>query len=303
MRSGMSSQRCAVARNAPCSSEASRAELTPLPETSATTTAQTSSSNAHHVVIVAAHLVRRHAACRRRGTSPPRAARRGSRLCWMPRATLSSSSILCLARSSSSSRAFSSTVEASMARLWSSSRLPPARSAAAGARIHVEHADGFARRWRRRWWLPAPVAKCAPAARRRSCAAPGPRCSARAPRPTPAAGRSSWRTGRGAARARGGSPGAGRAGRSRPGARPERLRATRISSSPSAPQQQETALGAGDGERRVHHGVQHVVEREAAFRSVRATSSMARSLRQVRPAPGRPCRVRRWSCPRRRTAP
>ena len=47
----------------------------------------------------------------------------------MVRATSSSSSILCLMRSSSSRRAFSRIVEASMAKVCSSSRLPPARSA------------------------------------------------------------------------------------------------------------------------------------------------------------------------------
>ena len=40
---------------------------------------------------------------------------------------------------------------------------------------------------------------------------------------------------------------------------PARLRATRVSRSPSLPQQQESALGAGDGQRGVHHGDQHVL--------------------------------------------
>ena len=54
----------------------------------------------------------------------------GRRLCWMVLARRSSSSICCLVCSSCSSRAFSSTVDASMANVCSNSRLPPAISAA-----------------------------------------------------------------------------------------------------------------------------------------------------------------------------
>ena len=170
-----------------------------------------------------------------------------------------------------------------MARVCSSSRLPPARSAAADPRIHVQHAHGFAAAGEHAGGVALPGADAhqrhADDAAQfqvgdalafvKSAALTGSKfmdsssrrcCSAR------------WITARGTRKS------------SSRSLCPLWCRATRVSSPPPVAQQQKAALGAGDRQRRIHQLRQHVVHRKRTLQR-RARSRMARSLARLPPTP------------------